>query len=780
MNTKLTKRNAEIIDYNEVGRVANSLDLNSKLVELLFSRGLTDEKSIKSFLQPNVENFYDPFLLKGMKEAVDRINYAIDNNEKIIVYGDYDADGICANAILSLYLSSRGLNVYSHTPNRIGEDYGLNVDTLERLIEEVIPDLIITCDCGISCHEEVDFIQDLGVDVIVTDHHEVGSIVPDCTVINPKQSDCNYPFNMLCGAGVALKVVQALGGIDEMFKYLDLCAIATVADLVPLLDENRLIVQLGLARLQSTKNIGLKALFESQKIYEPTSSDIAYKIAPRINAAGRMGDAYRAFELVTTDNKMRVAEIIKEINKDNDRRKKLCNEMYGEAVEDLALEDLINDRAIVLSHPSWEKGITGIVAAKLSGEYNRPTFIMVNSGANYKGTCRSIEGINVYEILTGCADLLNEYGGHSQAAGFTIEKENIPAFKCRVNDLLRGYDDELFAPNSVYDIDVEPKDLTYNFVNALALLEPTGNSNTKPLFKLSVENLAISPCKNNANHVSILLENKFQMFAFNYSLLSYQLLGTGRKDLIIELQHNSFGGKDVKGILRACKPSKLYINDNTTSGYELSLLKFNDDGKAKYTEYLSDEINEVFQSKLYGTMVIASNRAEYEQFVKDHKLLFNEFVYSNTKNNYTKIIVAPDFEHETFSLSNFEKIIFLSRPYNEGIISFINQKSNATVFVPKEESPFPDVSSDRMIFMTYYDAIKECVGYSFPNNFALFRYAKQYNQDINYKQFIVCLLVFEELGLVERFSNPVSVTINKAKVDLSSSGIYNFIVSKEV
>ena len=512
MNTKITKRNNSIIDYDAVSNIAASLNLNNKLVELLFSRGFIDEKSIVSFLHPNAENFYDPFLMKGMTEAVERINYAIENQERVIIYGDYDADGICANAILSLYLSSKGLDVYSHTPNRIGEDYGLNVETLEKLIEEVIPDLIITCDCGISCHDEVEFIQDLGVDVIVTDHHEVGSVVPECTVINPKQEDCHYPFSMLCGAGVALKVVQALGGKADMLKYLDLCSIATIADLVPLLDENRLIVQLGLNMIQSTENKGLKALFENQKISVPTSSDIAYKIAPRINAAGRMGDAYRAFELLTTDNSTRVAEIIKDINKDNERRKKLCNEMYSEAVEDIENEDIVNNRAIVLSHPTWEKGITGIVAAKLCGDYNRPAFIMVNSGNAYKGTCRSIDGINVYEILTECADLLLEFGGHSQAAGFSIEQKNIPEFKQRVNAILRRYDGDLFLPNTEYDVEIAESELTYNFVNALDLLEPTGNSNSKPLFKLTECSFAVSPCKNNTNHISIVLDNKFQIF----------------------------------------------------------------------------------------------------------------------------------------------------------------------------------------------------------------------------------------------------------------------------
>lgn len=261
------------------------------------------------------------------------------------------------------------------------------------------------------------------MDVIVTDHHEVSGLVPECIVVNPKQEDCDYPFDMLCGAGVALKVIQALGGLDKMLEYTDLACVATIADLVPLTDENRLIVQLGLKKINDKKNLGLTFLFDALGLENVNSGDVAYKVAPRINAAGRMGDAYRAFELLTTVDVKRAKQIVDEIEEDNLRRKEMCDEMYSEAVEDLNSEDLINNRAIILSHPSWEKGITGILAARLAGEYNRPVFILVKSGDTYKGTCRSIDGINVHELLVGCRDSLVEFGGHAQAAGFSIAPE---------------------------------------------------------------------------------------------------------------------------------------------------------------------------------------------------------------------------------------------------------------------------------------------------------------------------------------------------------------------
>ena len=311
MNVILEKRNNTAVDASEIADIAAALGINPKLTELLFSRGINTENDIRDFLFPDDANFHDPFLMKGMNEACERIRRAIDNKEKIVIYGDYDADGICSNAILSLYFSSLGLDIYSHTPNRMSDGYGLNTDTLTKIIEDVMPDLIITCDCGISGVDEVEFVRDLGVDIIVTDHHEVGTVIPDCI-----QSDCKYPFKGLCGAGVVLKLIQALSGTEAMKKYVDLGCIATIADLVPLLDENRLIVQTGLKSIPSTSNRGLQALFSAQNIVTPTAADIAFKISPRINAAGRMGDAYRAYELLTSGNRTRIFAIIDEIEKE--------------------------------------------------------------------------------------------------------------------------------------------------------------------------------------------------------------------------------------------------------------------------------------------------------------------------------------------------------------------------------------------------------------------------------------------------------------------------------
>lgn len=770
MNVILEKRNDISVDNGQVDSISAKLGINRKIAELLFLRGIKTEEEARAFLFPDVYNFYDPFLMKGMRGAVERINQAIENGEKIVVYGDYDADGVCSNAILSLYLKSRGMQVYSHTPNRIGDGYGLNNDTLEKIIEEIMPDLIITCDCGISCSEEVELVKDLGVDIIITDHHEPGVSIPDCIVVNPKQSDCEYPFKGLCGAGVVLKLVQALSGFDTMEKYLDLCAVATIADLVPLLDENRLIVQLGLARIPSTSNLGLKALFAENNLTKPMASDVAFKISPRINAAGRMGDAYRAFELLTTDNRTRIRQIIEELEKENEKRKEMCNEMYSEALVDLHYEDIVNTRAIILCNASWEKGITGILAAKLCGDFVRPAFILAKSGDAYKGTCRSVEGVNIFDVLSRCSDLLIEFGGHSQAAGFSIAPENVEQFKKRVNEILSEYDDSLFFPKFCYDDEIDFKDLNYNFVESLSMLEPTGNSNPKPTFRITAKNVIVSPCKNNAAHVSLNIDGALQVFAFNYAEQSYQFMSEENKDIVVELQRNSFGGKDVKGIMRACSPSDLYVNESVCKAYNLALSTYESDGNAVFEEY--SDVDEVYDNKLYGTLVIANDKNSYKKFVSEHPILINEYSYVTTVNNFSRIIVAPQFEQDNLSLANYDKIIFLFRPYDDGIISFLNKKTKAKVFIPSAAPTFPDLSVERNVFTAYYDAIKRQSGNTFKNFTALFKRIKRDFAECDYAQLVFCAVVFEEVGIISIEREPLVITVNKVKADLNNSHLY--------
>lgn len=779
MNVCLERSNSRPVDAHSSAAIAETLKLDEKFVRLLMGRGLNGEAEIQKFLHPDPANMYDPLLMKGMAAAAERLSDAIERHEKVVVYGDYDADGVCAAAILSLFLTSRGLDVYVHIPNRVGEGYGLNVDSLAKIIENFMPDLIVTCDCGISGAEEVRFALDLGVDVIVTDHHEVSGEIPECVVVDPRQADCGYPFDGLCGAGVALKLVEAIGGREQALGFTDLACVATIADLVPLVDENRLIVQLGLVKVNEKTNLGLSILMGELGIDgEVKSGDVAYKVAPRINAAGRMGDAYRAFELLTSADPIKIRKLVAEIVKDNQRRKEMCDEMYDDAVVDLESEDLVNSRALFLSHPSWEKGITGILAARLAGDYNRPSFVMVKSGEAYKGTCRSIDGINIHELLLACRDCLEEFGGHSQAAGFSILPQNIPAFRAAATEYLSRFPDELFLPKVTYDMELSADEITYDFVRELDLLEPTGNGNLKPLFRLEADELRVAACKNPV-HISATFPGGLQFFAFNYSRLAYQLMSKGRKSVVLELGPAAYGGRQVKGIMRACSPGELYINDEQCEGYEYSLLSYLPKDECRYSLYDRSRLEE-FSRPLYGTLIIAPDRASYEEYdARYDRPLIREYMNVGSRNNYSRVVVAPALTKDNISLANYDRIVFLRAPLNLGVVSYLNGVTKAEIFLPETPSESYAVSTDRDVFAKYFGAIRANIGSPAAGLNGFFRRISSADRTLEYRQFVFCVSVFRELGIIKMNERPFSMEIDRSvRADLDSSKIYSLVKEK--
>ncbi len=781
MNLKIKKRVAERpLDEKLIQGLSEKFGFNKKLIELLNLRGISDESEIKNFLFPDVDKMYDPFLMKDMRPSVDRINQAIENGEKIVIFGDYDADGICATAILSLFLASKGVEVYSHIPNRVDEGYGLNIESLDKIIEGCMPDLIITCDCGISAHKEVEYVLDLGVDVIVTDHHEVSSIIPSCPVINPHRVDCKYPFKHLCGAGVALKLIQALSGslCDE---YLELAAIATVADLVPLKDENRLIVKIGLERLSLNRNLGIKTLLTSQKLSGSiTSGDIAYKVAPMINAAGRMGDAYRAFTLLTSNDIKTVKSIVNEISEDNLKRKELCDKLYYEAIKEISKEDIVNNRCIVLSHPNWEKGITGIVAARLAGDFKRVSVILVKSGDLYKGTARSVEGVNLYDMLRSVGDILNEYGGHSQAAGFSIAEENIPAFKIRMNEYLSSFSDELFLPSLEYDLDIEALQVDKDLYKSLELIEPTGNGNAKPLLKIDAKELNYVPFRNNQSHYNVQLSGcDINIFAFNYTSNIQFLAGESQKSLIVELQTNdSFDG--IKGILRGVSSKELYIDEDRVVANYLKYLYIKNKEEPVYRTYGPDELNKLIGTNIFGTLAVCGCKDTYLHVnaLNDFSsVVIREQITPTVKNNYSRLIVSPDWDE--LMLSNYEKIIFLDSPPDLSLVSYLNGKTSAAIFIPRESNfdYFREkLDMSREAFIRYYKLMSMNT-VAAGGLYGYYKSLKSIDPEVNLPQLVTCLTVFIDLGIISIDKNRFSVTINKnIKVNLTDSAIYNRLI----
>ena len=460
-----------------------SLGLPNRLLELLLDRQIDTPEKIERYLHPKREDLHDPMLMQDMGKAVAVIRDAIEKHEEITVFGDYDVDGVTATAILLTYLRKQGAQVGFYIPDRHGEGYGLNIAAIEQIATH--SKLLITVDCGITCAAEVARAKELGMRVIVTDHHQLGPQIPECeAVLNPLLG--HYPFRRLCGAGVAFKLVQAMGGTEAIEPLWELAALATIADIVPLMDENRVIVYYGLAAMAATQRPGLIALMESAGVdlQKVSSSDVAFRMAPRINAGGRLALASRGVQLLTTRRMDTAREIAEELNQDNIRRRELEIEIFQQADEMTRQQiDFMNERAIVVCGEGWNPGVIGLAASRLVEKYKWPTILLSRDGDICVGSARSIPGVNIHEAMSTCRDLFIRFGGHAQAAGLTIEAKNVPEFKRRLSEAIREQAaPEAFIPTEEYDLELELSEMTEAFVDAFSAMQPTGFGNPAPVF----------------------------------------------------------------------------------------------------------------------------------------------------------------------------------------------------------------------------------------------------------------------------------------------------------
>ena len=459
---------------------------------VLASRGIDTAEEAAAFLEHEQRLTYSPFLMADMDKAAERVQQALTNGERIAVFGDYDVDGITATCILVDYLRSRGADVLHYIPRRIEDGYGLSCDAIEGLHRQGAR-LLITVDCGITGVEEVDFANSLGMDVVITDHHECKEVLPAAAaVVDPHRPDCPYPFKHLAGCGVALKLALALGGPDReealFSRYCTLAAVGTVADVMQMSGENRTIVSRGLAAIEHSDFIGLHALLKEAGLSgrEITSVQIGFVLAPRINAAGRMGAADKAAELLLCSDPAEAERMARDLCALNRERQNVEQTIYSQAEEMIARLPDRDRSALVLESSRWHQGVVGIVASRLSEKYSRPSFMIHLNGATGKGSCRSWGGFNLFAALESCKDLLLGFGGHELAAGFTIKEENIPAFRARMNEYARSFRGGA-APVSVLDVDVvitHPSAVTLEELEALSALEPYGSGNARPVFCL--------------------------------------------------------------------------------------------------------------------------------------------------------------------------------------------------------------------------------------------------------------------------------------------------------
>ncbi|MCA0389850.1 MAG: single-stranded-DNA-specific exonuclease RecJ [Bacteroidetes bacterium] len=477
-------------DDLEIKSLADSLNISEVLAKLLIHRNIKSFPAARYFFKPDLEGLHNPFLMHGMQIAARRVIQAITSNEKILVYGDYDVDGTCSTALMYMFLKELGANVEFFIPNRLRDGYGITSHGIDH-VKSTGSSLLISVDCGITAVEEAAYAKSLGIDMIICDHHQPREVLPAAfAVLDPLKPGCNYPFKYLSGAGVAFKLAQAvaalLGKQSLPMKYLDLVAMAGAADIVPLSDENRILVMYGLDLINKSPRPGVLALMKATRI-EPgqlNAGQIVFSIAPRINAAGRLSDAKIAVELLMTDDYSRAEELSRLLETENWERRKLDEETLNSALEKvLRIHDLEEDMALVLHEEEWHPGVIGIVASRLVELYYRPTVMLTTIDGVAKGSARSIPNFNIYEALKHCSDLLNHYGGHQAAAGLSINIDNIPEFRRRFNILAKEQikNDDLI-PQIEIDTKIKLSEITPKFLRILHQFAPFGPDNPRPVF----------------------------------------------------------------------------------------------------------------------------------------------------------------------------------------------------------------------------------------------------------------------------------------------------------
>ncbi len=540
------------LDQDAVGQMMREFRVPRPVARVLYNRGFVSSEEVAGFMNPSTAQLHDPFLLLNMEPAVNRIIQALREREPILIYGDYDVDGITSVSLLYLFLRDLGGELSFYIPDRAVEGYGISIAGIEEAVRRHCG-LIISVDCGITSVDEVLLAKSHGIDVIVTDHHEPGEHIPEAfAVVNPKQDGCPYPFKELAGVGVAFKlgqgIVQKLGVASSYIeKYLDLVAIGSAADIVPLVDENRIFVKIGLEKLNKDGLEGLVTLIETAGFQagQVDVGQIIYGLAPRINAVGRLGHALPAVELLVTRNHNQATKIAAILEEENRRRKEIDTRTLVEALAKIESEyDPLTDVTIVLDHEEWHPGVIGIVASRIIEKYYRPTVMITVDGGIGKGSARSIPGFDLHSALKACSDLFLQFGGHKYAAGLTIQAEKIPEFRRRFNEVAKGMltPDDLI-PKVKIDDDITFDEIDRDLVRMLGLLAPFGPRNSRPSFVSYQTEIVGDPRIVGNNHLKFRVRQNgaiMDAIAFNRGADIDRFFGKNEADIVFHVEENTY------------------------------------------------------------------------------------------------------------------------------------------------------------------------------------------------------------------------------------------------
>ena len=540
------------VDDDKIREISEKHGISELLATVLYNREVLDDDEIDVFLNPKRSDFHDPYLMPDMEVAVNRIIKAIENKEKVMIYGDYDVDGITSITVLKKFLLERGLDAGYKIPNRLNEGYGLNKTAIEKIANEGYS-LIITVDCGISGNAEIDLANSLGMEVIVTDHHEPLEELPNAVaIIDCKRKDNKYPFKSLAGVGVVFKLIQAISqklNLDEKdyLKYLDVVCIGTISDIVPLVDENRVIAKLGLKLASVTKIPGLKSLLKSAGYKDVNSNTVSFGIAPRINACGRMGYEEEALKLFLTENLVEADSITDKLNEYNKERQAIEKRIFEEAIEKIETNDLDKNNAIVIGSENWHHGVIGIVASKITDLYFKPSILICFEEDGGNGSGRSIAGFDLHDALCKSSEYLEKYGGHEMAVGLTLKKEKFDAFAENFEKIAKEAHTEEIVSVIKVDKEISLKDITIENVNDLKLLEPFGEANKMPVF--IYRNLRIDSIRalSEGKHLKLTLKDNnciINAIGFNMGKYTEEYQLGDKIDVLGVLEINSYGGVD--------------------------------------------------------------------------------------------------------------------------------------------------------------------------------------------------------------------------------------------
>lgn len=552
-------------EKEKVEEIKNKYQLNELLSTILANRNIIKEEDVRLFLNPTREDFYDPFLITDMDTAVNRIIKAMENQEKVTIYGDYDVDGITSITVLKSFLKDNGLETNSYIPNRLEEGYGLNKQAIEKIAQNGTQ-LMITVDCGISAIDEIAYANSLGIETIVTDHHEAGNELPKAiAVIDNKRKDSTYPFRELAGVGVVFKLIQALGmklGLkkESYLKYLDIVCIGTISDIVPLVDENRVIAKLGLMLVKQTKNIGLKSIINSSGYRKIDSNTISFGVAPRVNACGRMGKAEEALDLFLSTNINEVNELTQKLNEHNRKRQETEKAIFENAIQTIEKEHLNEKKAIVVGGENWHHGVIGIVSSKITDMYFKPSILLsFEEDGIGKGSGRSIPGFDLHEALMQCQDTIEKFGGHSMAVGITVKREKLEAFREEFETIASNSKIDEMIPIINIDAKLNLSDINQEIVESLKQLEPFGEANKMPIF--AFKNLKIDSIRalSEGKHLKLTLKDKnyiINAIGFNIGHLAEEYRIGDKVDVAGVLEINTFNGVDnlqinIKDIMKS-------------------------------------------------------------------------------------------------------------------------------------------------------------------------------------------------------------------------------------